>query len=399
MAWGHGLGRSYSAEGSDAKVDLIGNTGCAVATTGAKTGTYAVTFPSLLSGPHHLTTAQTLRPPFQNDLNVFQMAPRLSGAPSSGKDISLLSTLTDNGRYVRVGDDRKIRIYDKNGNLVAGPSTSTLPTSGAGPVLTIVFEMLTLPTVWVAVIFDTTEEIAVDTGVSPTDFWGTGVIVFGDVEGAKGANVHVDDLTWSFSSVAGDAPHTVAFPILEGYGLLQRPPTDDGTHTAWTGNAFDVDDVDDTNDINTATKGAKETNKFDTSNPIPAGYTVKIVNTRVRGRLQGAAKLGASSLLRLSGSEAVGVLGAWTTDFEPNGRFGHPRPGGGTWTRADFDLTGGVSDLEFGVQAEDNPSFDTGIDVSACFCPEIFATNSDIGLTTTPTSILTPRRRILAQVI
>lgn len=273
-------------------------------------------------------------------------------------------------RYIRIGTDRKIKIYDKNG-IQRGPSSTTLiPIMPPYPSNTlqefhVVFDGLTLPTVFVKVYFGGTEELAFDTGLSPSNFFATGSNTqpnFGDGPASSlGAHMYADDLVARSSSLASDAPHLIAYPRLKGNGGMQTPPTSNGTYSAWTvypaaTNAWnDVDETGgndgDTTNIN-ALVGAGGTNiahtfKSSAANPLPDPCTVAFVNIHITAKSGSVEKnAGAHFRVRLNGTDSddathIAMAASYTGYIWKN----VPRPGGGSWAQADANS----NTLEFGA--------------------------------------------------
>jgi len=300
-------------------------------------------------------------------------------------------------RHIRVGTDRKVRIYDKNGVQRGPTSTTTIPTNAIGGMREIVvfFDGLTLSTVWVSVFFDGVEELAFDTTLSWGNFFATGAFIgngYGDQTvpaGGYGFTLYTDDLATKRSVTAGDAPHLTAYPRLRGNGQMQTPPTsvglDEWESTDCVGAKYQcVDDLGghdgDTTRVITVVKGKKQTFKYAAANPTPNPCTIDLVQLLCVGKL-GADKLGAACMVALGASETFGTGNSATpTSTYSRGGYTATRPGGGAWTRADAEP--GV--LAFGWRSENDPAIGTSATMTLQGGPTWVYYTASLPLATTP---------------
>jgi hypothetical protein len=293
--------------------------------------------------------------------------------------------------YVRIGTDRKIRIYDKDGVQRGDATASLIPTSGFQEVV-VIFDWITLSTVWVVVFFGTTEELAFDTTVSPDDFfdWRSSSTTFrfgGEPQVDSGCVAYLDDLVMRDSTVAGDAPHLTAYPRLRINGGRQQKSDANGSYTAWSGDYTDVDETGDhdadTTYTETTTEDAKETYKSSSANSIPAGATIHSVRPCAVGRRIGGktGAQGAYIFLKIGANEAENSIQQYAFDSYQIGFWlGASRPGGGSWVRSDFD----PNNLEYGHRAA---STDASPRLTKMLYPSICYSEASLPLSTTPVAV------------
>lgn len=285
----------------------------------------------------------------------------LDAAPSA--DIALLSNQgttsppASAGRYIRIGTDRKIRVYDKNGTQYGDTSTSTVSTTALTEIV-VCFDTLTRSTVIVYVWIGGTLEISVDTGVTPANFFVSSpvseVLYWGERRTATaGADLYGDDMVSWRSSASADAPHLTNTPRLLTFVQV---PTSDGTNSGWTqvGSANNYANIDDgTPDGDTSylealgTTGPKAgTNgQSDTTMGFPGSPTILWVQQVAKCRLVGTAKLLHYAQLKSTSGEtqysgqpsnpSTTYRGAIWTEGAP----GAMRPGGGSWGVSDTTAT------------------------------------------------------------
>lgn len=377
-----------SGEQRDLEMEFAqhGHTNMALQSSDVNTGDRGVQWNHSASGAHYYSlSGDTLA----GRIHVFSGLIRLSAAPTS--DIALITDGSD--RLIRINTDRRIEIYDRNGNLLHTGSHQISTT--ALERVTVFFDHATLSTVWVVCVIEDVEDFAFDSGLTPSEFW-TGDFRAGDTLGSRGADLFGDDFARFHTDIAGDAPHLVRFPKFVGVGGYMRPPVGDGSHTAWSNNGYlEVDESppdDDTTEVGTLAKADKETYTFGTSNYVPSGYEIIEVSWRARTQLTDAAKLGTDGLFRdAAGNESVITVTAGTTSYTTKWVNANAnRPAGGDWVDTDFAVAGSParSDLQFGFQSHDDPGSDTGVNATAIYCPEVWcydpAAGSRLPLTSTP---------------
>ena len=383
MSWSR-FGWGAGGEHQDVEMEFPeGENNMALQSTNKNTGDDAIRWNHSAASAHQFTTdADVSAGNLDGKLIALSGLFKLSGTPSS--DIALL-TQSAGARLIRIGTDKKLRVYDKSGAVVAGPSSAALSTVALERV-TVWYDDLTLLNVWIVCMIEDTEEFAVNTGLSMGDLFafGSGRKFFiGDNLGSRGADLDGDDVSFMQSTTAGDAPHLERYRKYVAVGGFMRPPTADGSHTAWSNNGYlDVDESppdDSTTEVGTVTKGAKETyHAYDDTvqNPIPTGFEISYVTVRAKTQLVDAAKLGTDILLRdASANEVVLQLIAGTTTYTTKGGLTSTNPAGGVWVRGDFDDDGGSpkrSKLQFGLQSQNNPDVDTAPNVTAIYLPEVW---------------------------
>jgi len=115
-------------------------------------------------------------------------------------------------------NDRKVRVLDKNGNVVA-TSTFEIPKTGTTmKEIHVVFDAcLTTSTVWVKLYNGATEDVAVDTGLSFSSFFKTSNVdewISGGKtpSGGAGAKLWGDNVGFRYTKTAADAVHLTGYP-------------------------------------------------------------------------------------------------------------------------------------------------------------------------------------------
>lgn len=422
----------YTGESQGDACEQAPNSGASqIAATNAiaQTGNYCIGFPTTsasakawLRGSYHATAAAQY-------IDVLSGAFAVTAAPTTPIELvtsTTGATLPDvaNSYYVTIGTDRKIRIYDGIGNQHGTASTTLIPLSSGGSMqeMHIVFDGLTLSTVYVKVYFGATEELAFNTGKVYEDFFAGGAnryLYWGEVPpSGRGATLYGDDLYMRRSDDSAEAPHLVRYPRFRGNGSIDAtPPAANGDEPGWnegTG-TDDYNEVDETggNDGDTSFIGetgnsVKELYHYTAASPIPAdgggaAYVPLKVQQRVVHRLTGASKVGHQFLHKFGGTEASTTPdeGQPSTDYVGGMLANLAKPGGGSWARADADLSGGNSKLQFGVITQS--AGDIGSRVTLLPGPEwIYYDNTDankLEVGTTPTAGAGGDRRRLAQFV
>lgn len=300
---------------------------------------------------------------------------------------------------VGISTGRALKFYDETGTLHA-TSTTLIPTTGLQEV-TIIYDGHTLSTVWLHVIFGTTLEISLNTGVSWDTFWPATTdpaIYLGEALPAanRGCHIYADDVTSERSQSSGDAPHLVAYPRL----LVSEPQNPDagivGT-SPWTAghwdegtNADDYQEIDNselpTHDSDTTylqSTVASEIYYVTTTatNPITGiSATVRRAQTKYVARKTGSDKLPPLINLRISGTNATTAVSAtMTTTYAGNAAIDLARPGGGSWVDTDWDS--GVT--AWGMVTDATTA---GTRVTLHLGPEAIYYTASHSLTTTPTT-------------
>ena len=380
-------------ESGDNTCERYLGTNVVVTTSRKQTGTYGY------SHDYTLTGSQAIGSTTQGQISggrhlVVSFAAGVSAAPSAAANLFVRKVSDTYYNHVTIGTDRKLRFYDKGGNQVGSASTTLIPTTGVQEVH-IVFDGMTLSTVYIKVYFGGTEELAFDTGLSWANFFdeGVGEFYLGDPNNTsdKGFVLYSDDVVIMESFVAGDAVHLTNYPRLRGIG--RQIPTAVGTHNQWdapVGDATKYGAVDDsgTHDGDTTyvpefDKGTKQTFTSTTANPIPSGATLDFVQLRNIGKLT-TNKLGARFLLKKGNDERNFDTNSATPNSSYSGGLVVPalRPGGGTWVRADAE----PGTIQFGWQSENDPSFDTGAQVTKQLGPHWIYPEANLAAGTTPVS-------------
>jgi len=334
----------------------------------------------------------------------------VSGTPT--REIGLLTDggeTTTTARYLRIGTDRKVKFYDYNGTLIASSSSQVSTNSASPSQIVAIWDCLTLGTVWVALFFDGTQEVGVDSTETPGVFvggGGSGGIVFGEDLPAGvncGVTMTARYITARTTSNAGDAPHTAALPKLLGVGSYV--PVQEGDDHAWangtTASPNTYQDVDETGtndgdtsriaDIQTTDPKTAHDHLFQhsTANPFTT-ETIVAVQTKHIGRLNGTGKNYCQSLLKLAGTKAAASLlvipPTLTTNYGPGGTVVAVTPSGGSWAVSDFDLSGGVSKLQWGARSIVQSGVDTAPVITKYLSPEAIYYSATLPLATTPTA-------------
>lgn len=306
--------------------------------------------------------------------------------------------------FIIVNTDKTVTLQDYRGNILA--KTTAMLSSSVWTHLFVTWDE-TLNTVYGVIAFDGVAKASgegVDDKFFDTSAHSGQTIHFGGKRGSGncGIKVYLDDCDLQKSaSPSGDMPWDRQFPKLRGYGGAMRVPTANGDESDWdnslcgAGSEWQfVDEVpwgtaDDCvagsgDYIATNVPGKRQTFHYGTGNPIPFGYDIEHVAMRCIYRQVDDTKDRASFTMKLNGTvkdESGVFIGG--NSYRGEGRWNIPRPGGGSWTRADFDLSAGKSKLQFGVKADDTSTNDR---VAALYMPEVFAydPNDKITLLTPP---------------
>lgn len=290
---------------------------------------------------------------------------RLSTAPTS--DIILGAYGTDNhAKFLVLNTARQLEVWDA---VDAGPTklfttTTTINTSGAMQLVTLFWDWDTVTNVWCHLWIDTTLEQSIDTGRTKTQ-WGVGNYInvrIGENLDAgvnRGCKVYLDGV-WSFIvNTTAVLPHNADMLTGEFVGL-QVPTVDEGTND-WNlvGAATDHEALDEVgHDGNTTRVDEEDPGIFffvgASSDPITGTPKIMGVAFRQIGREADPEKGPAGTMfLKLSGtvltmtreiSDGTTYSGQYIT---VNGQ----RPGGGDWTAADFDVSGGEMKTYWGAKS------------------------------------------------
>jgi len=320
-------------------------------------------------------------------------------------DIGLLTdgAQADTKKWLRIAAaDRKIKVCDYLGNIKASSTSQVSTNTAALTEIVAIFDVKTLSTVWVAVVIDGTEEIALDTGMTPAQF-GLGGVAFGDWSAAgsnMGAKLYSRYVIMRNTTTAGDAPHVAAYPRLKGAGGFALTSlgdldqwshdsassvTDIATNDGDTGRVYHIE-----NDPVAAEK--KNLYHWSAANPFSGGETIVGAQAKHVGKLSSAGKNYAANLLKYSGTEQKsGISASPTTAYEGHCAHITTAPGGGAWATSHWDLTGGVSDMQVGGQSNKSAGADTAAVWTYGRGVEAVYYTASLGLTTTPVAAATRR--------
>ncbi len=325
----------------------------------------------------------------------------VSRGASQTQEIGLITDGTQLGhRYAALDTGGGIRIYNKSGQLravAAGQISSTTAKSVA-----IVFDGLTLSTVWVSIVVNGTEVASFDTLNTWTQMFDTTkVLSVGEyLPPTYNPNtiLYVDDVVLETSYTASDAPHLVQYPAFKISGGATTPATSEGNYTAWT-NSTDGGScsaaankwtaISETpNDggchyVTSTVGGAKESFKNSAANPIPVGALgVRYPVGKMVAALRGAGKVSPGVFLRLGGTDSsLFSAGSIGTAYVGTGGVFESRPGGGSWARADA----APGTIEFGCGNPDVGGVPVGANTTQLFGPEWLYWTALLPLTSTPT--------------
>lgn len=314
-------------------------------------------------------------------VTAFSFAAAVSATPSSAAGLlyhyATTGAVASGGkRYIRVETDLKLGICDKNGNLL-GKSATAVPSgaSGTPQEFSVIFDGLTLPSVFVTIFAGDAVDTAFDTGLSWATMFDTsanGSLWWGEyLDGStnRGCSLFIDDGLIRRSTTASDAPHSTAYPRVR-----VSEPVNSTTGTVGTGNwtaghwdegsggagaSFaEVDntelpthDSDGTYLQSTVASEAFLLSSTD-ANPVPSGATIIKVEQRHVGRLTGAGKLIPVHRYRLGGTnsdvDGVSPYGSVSSTYVGGANSNMTRPGGGSWVDTDF----AASTLEWGIKSD-----------------------------------------------
>lgn len=255
-------------------------------------------------------------------------------------------------RYVEVQASGKLQVRNRAG-LARGPLTPVALSTTTTRRLTIFWDALTLPTVWVSISLNGTEIAAFDTGDTFDQYWDRnhhlGVGEYFNAGYQVGCKMYVDNIVPFTSVVAGDMPHLTAFPNHKVTGGAAF--TAEGNYTQWintnqapcglAANKWTAISERPQNGLcttcYTAADAAKQTFKTSAANPIPGGATVLFPVGRLVGALTGAGKGPVGMFVRLGGvdSAPAAAMGNLTTAFAGMQQVLFSRPGGGAWAQGD----------------------------------------------------------------
>lgn len=343
-------------------------------------------------------------------IRPFSFAAAVSATPSSAAGVlyhypASGAVASGGKRYIRVETDLKLGIYDKLDRLL-GKSITTVPSgaSGTPQEFTVVFDGLTLSTVWVTIYAGDAVDIAFDTGRVWADVFDTtnqGAIWWGEYLDAgvnHGCTVFIDDGFTTRSTTAGDAPHLAAVPRFRVTEPVDS--TTVGNYNAWdsmTNNTVDnanslatyIDNGElathdgDTSHLQSTTAGESFTMKSTATNPVPSGATIFQVEQRHVGRMTGGGKLPPKHRHRLSATDVDSSTVAWgtpVTSYVGVAEGSIIRPGGGSWVDTDF----ASSTLEWGALSN---ATTPGYRVTHMAGPSVIYYTDTLPLGTTPQSL------------
>jgi len=371
---------------------------------------------------HYVMTAAYRGPDYPLDANaqkslIYIANPILSGrigvvsahiAVDAGisSDIGLLTDAAQAStkKWLRIAaSDRKIKICDYLGNIKASSTSQVSTNTAALTEVVAIFDAKTLSTVWVALVIDGTEEIALDTGLTPAQFANATADGFGDWSAAgsnMGAKLYSRYAISRYTTTAGDAPHVAAYPRLKGAGgfaLTSVGDVDQWSHDS----ASSVDDID-TSDGDTGriyhiendpvAAELKNLYHWSAANPFSGTETILFAQAKHVGKQSSAGKNYATALLKHGGTEQR-TTPAQSPSTTYYGNYAHPAtaPGGGAWATSHWDLTGGVSDMQVGGQSNKSSGVDTAAVWTYGRGVEAVYYTASLGLTTTPVAAATRR--------
>jgi len=321
--------------------------------TRVQTGIGAIKLPTNTAGNNYLYAFANPATWGTAALWMLQAYVGLSGTPTS--EIGLLSEnpATTAARYLRIGTDRKLRLYDDSGNLILGPTTGTIPTTGLTHVaLFLVKEAF--PGGWGskhAYIF-----LGGVQDVHGAAAWVASFLWWGEVtSAARGADLYLDDCVAAYTTTAGDAPwvtqapqcHELAqFPVSAGsYSEWTGTPEATNKYLNWDGDELPEDDED--TSYNYCSAVAAETHHGQNRLTVGMPSNALIDSCMLLGahRLSSGGKgVYTGRVRRVSTDGDVQIPGpesTYTWNRSPD-RCVVSRPGGGSWMPADLD------DLEMG---------------------------------------------------
>ncbi|OGF22106.1 MAG: hypothetical protein A2V63_13375 [Candidatus Eisenbacteria bacterium RBG_19FT_COMBO_70_11] len=403
-------GYTFSGETRDAAAEKPNGHYASAAilqTTDVQTGGYGLELPLNVSGTKSFLRGYVpLETPCLLEIHALLRTP---GAPAaSGLTVLSAEVLDPSGRYVRIGTDTKLRFYDKDGNQLGDPSTSTFDSKREA---VISFDGLTLQNnVLIALFVDGVQEVSTVTGLAWDQLFHYPEATYGAVFGEnlaagvnRGARLRLDDAVMCWSLDANEAPHLYHLPRLRMNGGMNLPPTSEGAYTEWEVASPDVSpdtwkNIDDTpgNDGDTShcgtnNKAKRHLFKSSATNPIPADATIHKLDGRAVVRSTGASKFSTNLMLRLGGAdlEVPGPI-PFATTYAGYIWQDMPRPGGGPWTPADLD----PNTLEFGWKSYNHPDFATGVRVTLQPAPVALYSTAVLPLAASPFPGPTPHERI-----
>ncbi len=326
-----------------------------------------------------------------------------AGVSRTGSQTAEIGLLTDGTqlahRYAAIDTGGGIKIYNKLGALRGATASGQISTTTARPVA-IIFDGLTLPTVWVSIVVAGAEVAAFDTQNTWTEFFDTtAVLSVGEYlppAYSPNTTLYVDDVVLETSYTASDAPHLNAYPALRISGGATTPATAEGFYTAWANQtdggsctlaATKMAAISETphdggcHYVTSTVASDKQTFTYSAANPIPAGALgVRTAVLKGVTALRGASKVPMGWLLRLGGVDSpTGSAGTQTTAYL-GGAYVPARPGGGSWALA--DAAPGV--VEFGCGNVNAGAVDYGANTTQMFGPEWLWWTALLPLTSTP---------------
>ena len=247
----------------------------------------------------------------------------VSGSPTAEIGLWGFDSLTTGAskHSLRIGTDRKIKLYDTSNNLIASSSTAVSTTAASPTQVVAFYDALTLnPTVYVSVFIDGVEEIAAYTGLA------SAAVPVGHRFGMKtpsgsncGASMQAQYIFGMITATLADAPSSAQFPRLLALGGINLPPTSEGTYAAFsnptTASPNTYQDVDETggNDGDTSRIADlqladpktrhKHTFNYSAANPLGGSETIDWAQLKSVGRVGGSGKNFANFYMVLAGSE------------------------------------------------------------------------------------------------
>ena len=394
-------GFAYCGESQDKDIEIISSIidtaqiAVTHSTTFAQTGSRCLAFDLTTNGNRATVVSKLSSWNLLTRIVAVSMGIGLSGTPSS-ELCFLQATTTDYGdtgdhKVLRIGTDRKIYVYDNDGTQVA-VSTNTIPTSGSMREVCVIFDALTCHRLFIHVWMDGALELSVDTGQTPTEFWGgTKRLIYGEYLAGgtnRGVTLYMDDLYTAESSTPGDAPHLTPYPRIRVNGSFNHGPDAEGAHTAFSGTHAEIDSSElpendgTTTEALSAVGSTKQTWKSSTANIFPNPCVIVKVQLRSVMRSTGGTKVTGKGLLRLGGTDTSALL-VWQ---EPNSSTTYAgaividcdRPGGGSFSRSDFN----ANTLEYGFH--NDLASDVGTACTLFPGPEVVFYDDDLPLATAP---------------
>lgn len=390
-------------EVADCEANTVhGTSACTSTTSYAATGNRSVLFPLNTAAAKAIIWPSLAAA--SGNIYVWSGSFSKSGSLTSSAGI-ITSKVQSGTRFLVLETSHQFQVYDGNGNKL-GPAFGSVPTATSGVELVLIADGVTLShgasakELYFWAFIDGLEVAAFPSGMSAGTFWSSfsDELVWGEWLAAstnRGADIYGDDLYLRRSTTAADSPWLAQYPRLKGLGGNDIPPTSDGDEEEWAlssgsdSYALVDDDDGDTNYIQSTNSDPSPDDEdlfhFSAANPLGGSETIVAVQQKVKGRILDTGKLFCEPYMKLGGSTQTNTaFQTPSTSFVGTYLRDCTRPGGGSWAPADFDLTGGVSDLQFGLSATTAGGLTTGPRVTFLPGPEIVHYTASLPLASPP---------------